>query len=82
MVMSRLGRSPPGIESGYQPIFSLLLVKRLRDFPCGDHDDGPDALEMAVRLACEMFGQAQQVQEPELIPYEDWAPQELSGFGW
>jgi hypothetical protein len=28
-----------------------LLVEQLRDFPCGDHDDGPDALEMAVRLA-------------------------------
>ena len=27
-----------------------LLVEQLRDFPCGDHDDGPDALEMAVRL--------------------------------
>lgn len=28
-----------------------LLVDQLRDFPLGDHDDGPDALEMAVRLA-------------------------------
>ena len=28
-----------------------LLVRQLRDFPNGDHDDGPDALEMAVRLA-------------------------------
>jgi predicted phage terminase large subunit-like protein len=28
-----------------------LLVHQLRDFPLGDHDDGPDALEMAVRLA-------------------------------
>lgn len=26
------------------------LVRQLRDFPLGDHDDGPDALEMAVRL--------------------------------
>ncbi len=30
-----------------------LLVSQLRDFPLGDHDDGPDALEMAVRLAAE-----------------------------
>jgi predicted phage terminase large subunit-like protein len=30
-----------------------LLVDQLRDFPTGDHDDGPDALEMAVRLAAE-----------------------------
>jgi predicted phage terminase large subunit-like protein len=28
-----------------------LLVDQLRDFPQGAHDDGPDALEMAIRLA-------------------------------
>jgi predicted phage terminase large subunit-like protein len=28
-----------------------LLVEQLRDFPLSDHDDGPDALEMALRLA-------------------------------
>jgi len=28
-----------------------LLVDQLRDFPAGAHDDGPDALEMAIRLA-------------------------------
>ncbi len=32
-----------------------LLVDQLRDFPLGDHDDGPDALEMAIRLASELF---------------------------
>ncbi len=31
-----------------------LLVDQLRDFPLGSHDDGPDALEMAVRLAEEL----------------------------
>jgi predicted phage terminase large subunit-like protein len=30
-----------------------MLVEQLRDFPCGAHDDGPDALEMALRLAGE-----------------------------
>jgi len=30
-----------------------VLVSQLRDFPLADHDDGPDALEMAVRLAAE-----------------------------
>ena len=30
---------------------SHLLVDQLRDFPTGAHDDGPDALEMALRLA-------------------------------
>jgi predicted phage terminase large subunit-like protein len=28
-----------------------VLVDQLRDFPAGTHDDGPDALEMAIRLA-------------------------------
>lgn len=27
-----------------------LLLNQLKEFPLGDHDDGPDALEMAVRL--------------------------------
>lgn len=27
-----------------------LLVEQLQTFPVGDHDDGPDALEMALRL--------------------------------
>jgi predicted phage terminase large subunit-like protein len=26
-----------------------LLVDQLRDFPNAEHDDGPDALELAVR---------------------------------
>ncbi len=29
---------------------AALLVDQLRDFPLAEHDDGPDALEMAVRL--------------------------------
>jgi len=32
------------------------LVNQLRDFPIGDHDDGPDALEMAFRLLGELRG--------------------------
>jgi predicted phage terminase large subunit-like protein len=28
-----------------------LLVEQLRDFPLADHDDGPDALEMAISMA-------------------------------
>ena len=31
-----------------------LLVDQLRDFPNGDHDDGPDALEMAIRLGSQL----------------------------
>jgi predicted phage terminase large subunit-like protein len=32
-----------------------LLVEQLRDFPNGAHDDGPDALEMALRLADDVW---------------------------
>ena len=32
------------------------VVNQLRDFPIGDHDDGPDALEMAFRLLAELRG--------------------------
>lgn len=31
-----------------------LLVNQLREFPMAAHDDGPDALEMAVRLCLEL----------------------------
>lgn len=33
-----------------------LLVGQLMDFPHGPHDDGPDALEMAIRLVLELAG--------------------------
>lgn len=33
-----------------------LLVQQLQEFPVGKHDDGPDALEMAVRLILETAG--------------------------
>lgn len=32
-----------------------LLVQQLKDFPLGDHDDGPDALEQGVRLAVQIW---------------------------
>jgi predicted phage terminase large subunit-like protein len=32
-----------------------LLVEQLQEFPIADHDDGPDALEMALRLAVEII---------------------------
>ncbi|HUT11866.1 MAG TPA: hypothetical protein VMY42_15300 [Thermoguttaceae bacterium] len=35
-----------------------LLVEQLEEFPVGDHDDGPDALEMAIRLAADLFRSA------------------------
>jgi predicted phage terminase large subunit-like protein len=40
---------------------TALLVQQMKDFPVGDHDDGPDALEQGLRLLIELWnGQAQQ----------------------
>jgi hypothetical protein len=35
-----------------------MLVEQLKEFPLGEHDDGPDALEMAIWLAGELLGTA------------------------
>lgn len=32
-----------------------ILIEQMRDFPNGDHDDGPDALELAMRVAGELL---------------------------
>ncbi|TWT30342.1 Terminase-like family protein [Posidoniimonas corsicana] len=42
----RFRRNSPGAR---------LLIEQLQDFPLATHDDGPDALEMAVRLAEEVW---------------------------
>lgn len=34
---------------------TALLVDQLREFPTGEHDDGPDSLEMAIRLLMKLF---------------------------
>ena len=34
---------------------TLLLVQQLRAFPVGDHDDGPDSLEVALRVLTELW---------------------------
>jgi predicted phage terminase large subunit-like protein len=39
---------------------TALLVQQMKDFPVGDQDDGPDALEQGLRLLIELWnGQAQ-----------------------
>jgi predicted phage terminase large subunit-like protein len=35
---------------------TAMLVEQMREFPVGAHDDGPDALEMAIRLADQLCG--------------------------
>ncbi len=42
----RFKRHSPGVN---------LMIEQLRGFPNHKHDDGPDALEMGVRLADELL---------------------------
>lgn len=42
-----------------------LLVQQLRDFPNGPHDDGPDAMEMALRLAIWLHNRGSKAAETE-----------------
>jgi predicted phage terminase large subunit-like protein len=54
----RYKRRSPGVRK---------LIEHLMDFPAGKHDDGPDAMEMALRKAWELLadqGHAVAVQSP------------------
>jgi predicted phage terminase large subunit-like protein len=48
-----------------------LLVQQLREFPLGSHDDGPDALEMAIRdIQIVADGGMEPVRRPPPMPLE------------
>lgn len=44
-----------------------LLVQQLRDFPTADHDDGPDALEMLIRMIWHLLGQKSNNGQPKIL---------------
>jgi predicted phage terminase large subunit-like protein len=46
---------------------TALLVQQLEDFPVGDHDDGPDALEQGLRLLIELWNSRGQRQVGRLV---------------
>jgi hypothetical protein len=47
-----------------------VLVDQLRDFPTGAHDDGPDALEMALRLAEDLLEGRRDMRDlPKRLPF-------------
>lgn len=56
----RIRRLTPYLASGKLKIRDnpggRLLVEQLQQFPTGQHDDGPDAVEMAIRLAGSLVG--------------------------
>lgn len=45
-----------------------LLVHQLREFPLGQHDDGPDSLEMALRCMIELWNTRRANQPQRLRP--------------
>ncbi len=47
---------------------TALLVEQLKGFPSAKHDDGPDALAMALELARERFFAARRPSEPTSSP--------------
>lgn len=55
----RFRRGSPGCK---------ILVDQLRDFPTGDHDDGPDALEGAIQVGLRLE-QSAGFDEDEYIPH-------------
>ena len=63
----RISRLGPPLEVGQIKIRrnagGELLVKQLKDFPYGDHDDGPDALEMSLRLLRQELAGAPSAEE-------------------
>ena len=44
-----------------------LLVEQMREFPRGQHDDGPDALEMAIRLMQHQVAEESSVGDDEVL---------------
>lgn len=66
-----------------------LLVQQLREFPVGEHDDGPDALEIALRLVGMLSPEIADLREKKgFTPQRDtWqglaetAPARLGGDG-
>jgi predicted phage terminase large subunit-like protein len=56
----RIRRLTPYLSTGQVKIRNTpggrLLVGQLKEFPTGEHDDGPDAFEMALRLGQEVHG--------------------------
>jgi hypothetical protein len=44
-----------------------VLVQQLKDFPVGDHDDAPDALQMALVMLQWLLGQLLEGVAPRRI---------------
>lgn len=62
---------------------TTLLVRQLQEFPNGDHDDGPDGAEMALRLAAQLTGDRaadEQAAASKGVPEEDLQP--MLGESW
>jgi len=64
---NRIRRLDPWLRNGAIHVRNTpggkLLVQQLREFPMAAHDDGPDALEMAVRWAESLLGHSEPEEE-------------------
>ena len=65
----RLTRLSPLFEKGFIHLRrdQELLMEQLEHFPLADHDDGPDALEMAVDMARKGVLPFEHIQQPKRI---------------
>lgn len=76
--MIRIQSIQPDIKNGYLAFRARLkgglLWDQLRYFPMADHDDGPDALEMAVKIAKQGIdlGGYKPVGQPRATTHQEW----------
>lgn len=47
-----------------------ILLDQLKSFPIGDHDDGPDALEMAIRMLDELTKETPREENIKRFPFQ------------
>jgi predicted phage terminase large subunit-like protein len=79
----RIERLQPLIRSGQLKLSRRhnMLIDQLRQFPLGAHDDGPDALEMAVHTVEEYAGhllsEANEADRRALERYFQWQVRDL-----
>lgn len=78
--LNRIQSLQPRINTGYLQFSRKhkLLLEQLRFFPKGSHDDGPDALEMAVRISKGEQGTFVDTREED----DDWDDDDDDGIGF
>jgi len=71
---ARIESLQPMVKSGaiqFSKRFIILIEQQMKYFPKGPHDDGLDALEMAVRLCKQNEGGACLIYLGDVRPWRD-----------